>query len=127
MKLKYQDKINEIDNCPLANERGSVKVIRVGKSNPATNEDLKPHAILFPKYKDLCQAWGLSVFKYPTTSDDIKNILPRKLSERFDKTHVFTITDSMGVKYQIGDNQSHYTFFPNEGIDLLSTFVTNNL
>lgn len=125
--LMYSEEISKIDNCPSKNEKGSIEVVRLVKNNPAKIEDLKLHSEIHPKLAGICEAWGLSVFKKPTEIRDVKKILSKKIAAKYNLASYFTITDDMGIKYQSGSNKKHYTFFPKKDLDLLSTFVTENI
>jgi hypothetical protein len=125
--LMYGEEISKIDNCPSKSEKGSIEVVRLVKTDPATKEDLILHSKIYPKLADKCEAWGISVFKKPTDIKDVKKILSKKIASNYNLASYFTISDDMGIKYQNGSNKEHYTFFPNKDLDLLSTFVTENI
>lgn len=127
MELKYSKEMSGIENCPLSNEKGDIEVVRLVKSNPATNEDIKPHSLIHTKLSSNCLAWGLSVYKKPQDINDVKNVMSKRLKGKYTLASVFKITDEMGVKYQTTENLKHYTFFPKKDLDLLSIFVTETI
>lgn len=125
-KLKFQDEINKIENCPSSNLNGNLEVYRLLKTNPASEDDIVPYSVLKPKYKNNCLAWGLSVWSSSLPPNELINLLSNQLKEQVKYAGYFEINNEMGVKHKSGKNY-HYTYFPNEDIDLLNIFEIENI
>ena len=128
MKLKHQDKIDTIDNCPLENINGDVELYRCVES-PITENSFTPQAVLLkPKHQNNCMAWGLSLFKTLESANQTLNNLSKTKKIKYSKVAVGTLTDQDGVKNCNKKRKKHYTFYPNENLDLVSKFaiVENN-
>lgn len=125
MKLKFQENINRIENCPAKNEVGEMKLFRCVEDN-LTQESFQPQAVLMkPKFQDKCIAWGLSVFNsFDAATEVLKNLSGNK---RVNYTRIAqaVINDTHGIKYG-GRNKKHYTFFPKEDFNLIENFEIVN-
>lgn len=121
MKLKFQENIEKIKDCPANNEQGQKTLFRCVEAK-LTERSFVPQAVLLkPKYQDKCIAWGLSVFN----SFDSANQMLKNLSEnkRVNYSNIAkgVINDNDGVKYG-GKNKKHYTFFPSEEFNVVENF-----
>lgn len=121
MKLKYQEDIEKIDNCPSNNEEGEKLLFRCVESE-LTKDSFQPQAVLLkPKYKDMCKAWGLSVFSSFDSANQVLQNLSKNKRVGYSKIAKVTVSDDDGIK--CGDtNKKHYTFFPYEKFNLIANF-----
>lgn len=124
MELKYQTQIDSIENCPLANQYGSLILYRCVE-NPITPNSIEVHAVLHkPKYHDICQAWGLSFFRDVNAAKEMLRNLSKKKQKQVNVQAIASclITDNDGIKYAT-NNKKHYTFFPKVDLDLIDRFT----
>ena len=123
MKLKYQKKLDSIENCPVSHEKGK-KVLYRCVEDPLNIESFQPQAVLLkPKYQNRCIAWGLSVFdNFDSASQTLKN-LSKKKRNKYNAIAKSLISDKDGVKY-CTKNKRHYTFFPESSLNLVEKFET---
>jgi hypothetical protein len=121
MKLQYQKEIDKIKNCPLKNNQGQLTLYRVVE-NPISLESFLPQCVLLkPKYENMCEAWGLSLFsRYQTAQMKLKG-LSKKKRPQYIAIAESSIGDMDGIKH-CGKDKAHYTFFPNEGFDFMKNF-----
>ena len=79
MKLKYHKELDSIENCPTSHEKGDKTLYRCVKQ-PINMDSFEPQAVLLkPKYKNLCIAWGLSVFdNLESANQTLKNLSKKK-------------------------------------------------
>lgn len=123
MKLKHQEKIKSIENCPLENIKGEIRLYRCVES-PMTEKSFIPNAVLLkPKYQNNCMAWGLSLFKSYESANEILNNLSKNKQVNYSNVAVGTLTDNDGIKNCNKNRKKHYTFYPNENLDILSKFA----
>lgn len=123
MKLKFQDEINKIENCPNTNEDGEIKLYRFVSSIPLSNNTFEPHAKIHkPKFNNICIAWGLSTYNTLDNAVQALKNLPKKRRNSFCGIAVAIIDNSDGVKY-LSRSNGHYTYFPKDKLDLLTKFA----
>ncbi|PSG90893.1 hypothetical protein [Aurantibacter aestuarii] len=123
MSLKYQEIIKSIDNCPLENEDGTVALYRY-VNKPFLKTDFEPQAVIRkPKFSKDCNGWGLSTFKSTKSAHAILNCMPKFMRKKFNAVAKMEVANKDGVKYQTSGDINHYTYFPNDSIDLFSKFV----
>ncbi|MFD2726271.1 hypothetical protein [Hyunsoonleella rubra] len=126
MELKFQEKINKIDDCPANNESGDKNLYRFILSVPMNSDSFKPHSLIYkPKFDNICIAWGLSTYDSLKSANEALQNLPKKTREKFTAIAVSKITDEDGIKYST-KNKKHYTFFPKKEVNLLTKFVLVN-
>lgn len=122
MELKYQKEINTIENCPVEHQPGE-KILFRCVEEPMTDNSFKPNAVLLkPKFEDNCLAWGLSLFSsYDSAMQTLKNLSKSK-RVNYSKIARTNLLDSDGIKH-CSKNKTHYTFYPEKNLDLLTKFV----
>lgn len=121
MKLKFQENIEKIKDCPANNERGEKKLYRCVEKK-ITEKSFTPQAVLLkPKYQDKCIAWGLSVFNSLDSANQMLKNLSKNKRVNYSKIAKGVINDSHGIKYG-GTNKIHYTFFPSEDFKVVENF-----
>lgn len=119
MKLNNKDNFEHIPNCPTINEEGEKKLYRCVIKEDLPNS-FTPLAAEKPKYKDNCQAWGLSLFKNKKIAlQKLKSLSKRKTMNGL---AIATINDSSGIKHQSGTDLNHYTFYPSESFICCNEF-----
>lgn len=120
MDLLHQEHIAKIDNCPIENQLGEIKLYRwVNKDN--FENSFVPHG--FKEHlKDNCLAWGLSTFNSEKGAKEALNSLPAKRRKEFNAIAFCSIKNENGIKHQSGVNKNHYTFYPSTEFDVLSNF-----
>ncbi len=124
MVLKYQKEIDKINNCPLSNEKGDKDLFRFIKEKPLSDNSFAPYGVINKKkYSHTCKAWGLSAYNSLKNANEVLQNLPGGTRESFVGIAKATITDNDGVKYQTGRNKNHYTFFPDNNLNLLTKFA----
>jgi hypothetical protein len=124
MKLKHQEHIDLIENCPLENQKGE-KILYRCVENPMSPRSFDPYAVMNkPKLKENCLAWGLSMFTDLKSAKQILNNLSQKKKDSINIQGIASgkVTDNDGVKHS-SKNSKHYTFYPKNDIDLISKFV----
>ena len=121
MKLEHHEEIVKIINCPNSNEVGEKQLYRC-VSNPLSKNSFVPYGFK-PKYKNICEAWGISTFNNIETAKNQLKSLSKNLLNNYNSIAVAVINDSDGIKYQSGQNLNHYTYFPEENIDLTKKFI----
>jgi hypothetical protein len=123
MDLQHKQQLDSIENCPLDNEKG-VKTLFRCVENPITPKSFEPLALQKGNLKKNCLAWGLSMFDdLNSAKETLENLSQNKRRKvRFQSIATSTITDSDGVKH-CSCRKSHYTFYPNEGLDLIGRFA----
>lgn len=125
MHLKYQDKLDSIDNCPLENQKGEKLLFRCVE-NPMTEKSFIPNAVLLkPKFQDNCLAWGLSLFSNYDSAKQMLNNLSKNKQVNYSNIAKSILTDLDGVKHN-SKNKKHYTFYPEKNTDILSKFAIVN-
>tara|TARA_R110002051_G_scaffold185303_3_gene254776 strand:- start:14494 stop:14880 length:387 start_codon:yes stop_codon:yes gene_type:complete len=125
MKLKFQENIEKIKNCPSRNEQGEKELFRCVESK-LTEKSFQPQAVLLkPKYQDMCMAWGLSVFSSFDSANQMLKNLSKNKRVNYSKIAHGVVRDNDGVKYG-GANKKHYTFFPSEEFNLVKNFEIVN-
>jgi hypothetical protein len=121
MKLKYQEELNKIDNCPSQNEKGEKTLFRCVE-NPMDENSFIPNAVLLkPRYQDHCIAWGISLFNSLETANQMLLNLSKKKSLNYSKVAKSVINDEDGVKHS-SKNKKHYTLFPAIDVNLSEKF-----
>lgn len=121
MKLKFQENIEKIKNCPSGNEQGEIKLFRCVESE-LTEKSFQPQAVLLkPKYQNKCIAWGLSAYSSFDSANQVLKNLSKNKRVNYSKIAQGVITDNDGIKYG-GTNKKHYTFFPAEEFNLIERF-----
>ncbi len=121
MKLKFQENIEKIKNCPANNEKGEKTLFRCVE-NELTEKSFVPQAVLLkPKHQDKCIAWGLSVFSSFDSANQILKNLSQNKRVNYSKIAQGLINDNHGIKYG-GNNKKHYTFFPAEEFNVVDNF-----
>lgn len=122
MKLKYQNEINKIENCPVENQTGEKTLFRCVE-NPMNINSFKPNAVLLkPKFQDNCLAWGLSLFSnYDSANQMLKNLSKNK-RVNYANIAKSVITEKDGIKHS-SKNKKHFTFYPENSLDILSKFA----
>lgn len=120
MDLENSIQIKNIKDCPSSNESGTKMLYRC-VSKPMNNDSFKPYGLI-PKYKDKCEAWGLSVYNNVDSAKNRLKSLSKTLSNNYNAIAVATINDDDGIKYQTSQ-ENHYTFFPKEKLDLTKKFI----
>ena len=121
MDLEHSEEIFKIKNCPNQNEIGTKKLYRC-VLNPINNDSFIPYGFK-PKYKDICEAWGISTYNNIETAKNQLKSLPKSLLNNYNSIAVATVNDNDGIKYQSGQNLNHYTYFPEKSIDLTKKFI----
>ena len=123
MTLKYQKKIDSIDNCPVDNLQGEITLFRCVE-NPMTDKSFVPNAVLTkPKLENNCLAWGLSMFKTYDSAKQILNNLSKNKRVNYSNVAKGVITDTDGIKHNSRKATNHYTFYPEERLDIVSKFA----
>lgn len=123
MKLAFQDNIDKIENCPLDNIKGSIRLYRCVE-NPITENSFIPNAVLLkPKHQKNCKAWGLSLFETYDKAKEILNNLSGKKQLNYTDVAVGILDDADGIKNKDSKNSKHYTFFPYESLSIVSKFA----
>lgn len=123
MTLKHQANISLIDNCPIDNLQGEITLFRCVE-NPMTEKSFTPNAVLQkPKLENNCLAWGLSLFKSYDAAKQMLNSLSKCKSVNYSGIAKGTIADSDGIKHRSEKNKKHYTFYPQESLDIVSKFA----
>ncbi|TDN93395.1 hypothetical protein DET49_104121 [Salegentibacter sp. 24] len=123
MELKFQERIDNIEDCPAINENGDKTLYRFILSVPMDSNSFKPHSLIHkPKFDNICIAWGLSTYDSFKSAKEALQNLPKKTREKFTAIAVSDISDDDGVKYPT-KNKRHYTFFPKKEVDLLAKFA----
>tara|TARA_R110002050_G_scaffold125594_5_gene245366 strand:- start:2467 stop:2853 length:387 start_codon:yes stop_codon:yes gene_type:complete len=121
MKLKFQENIEKIKDCPANNEQGVKKLFRCVEKE-ITEKSFMPQAVLLkPKYQDNCIAWGLSVFNSFDSANQILKNLSKNKRVNYSNIAQAIINDSHGIKYG-SSNKKHYTFFPSEEFNIVENF-----
>lgn len=125
MTLKHQEQLDSIEDCPLKNESGEKKLYRI-VDNPITNKSFIPYGISQKhKYKNDCISLGLSTLTDLKTAKQYLKSFTEKLKEK--KSHkaiaCAQISDIDGVKHQSGSEESHYSFYPKNDLDLTNMFT----
>jgi len=127
MKLKYQEQIEAIENCPMGDLKGDILLYRCVE-NPMSSASFEPHGVIHkPKYQNQCLAWGLSMFRdFKSAKETLKSLSSKKKQKvKFESIASGMITDKDGVKHN-SKNKKHYTFYPQSEIDLTEKFVIVN-
>lgn len=121
MELKYQKEISTIENCPVEHQPGE-KILFRCVEEPMTENSFVPNAVLLkPRFENNCLAWGLSMFSsYDSAKQTLQNLSKSK-RVNYSKIAKTNVTDKDGVKH-CSKNKSHYTFYPEKDLDLLSKF-----
>lgn len=119
MELENHTHINNIKNCPNKNESGTKLLYRC-VSNPINDNSFKPFGFK-PKYKNKCEAWGLSVYNNLESAKNRLKSLSKNLSNNYNAIAVASIKDEDGIKYQTFE-ENHYTYFPKENLNLIEKF-----
>ena len=123
MTLKYQKKIESIENCPVDNFQGEITLFRCVE-NPMTQKSFIPNAVLQkPKLENNCMAWGLSLFKTYDSAKQMLNNLSKNKKVNYANIAKGVITDNDGIKHGSTKNEKHFTFYPKESIDIVSKFA----
>ncbi len=121
MKLKFQESIEKIKDCPANNELGDKRLFRCVE-NEVNEKSFVPQAVLLkPKYQDKCIAWGLSVFNSFDSANQMLKNLSKNKRVNYSKIAQGMIDDSHGIKYG-GSNKKHYRFFPSEEFNVVENF-----
>jgi hypothetical protein len=123
MKLKYQEELGSIENCPVENIKGEITLFRCVES-PMDENSFIPNAVLLkPKYQQNCMAWGLSLFRNYNTAKQMLNNLSKKKLVKYSDVAKGILTDEDGVKNCNKKSKKHYTFYPKENLDIVSKFA----
>lgn len=122
MKLKYQEELDKLENCPSTTLKGNIKLFRwINKENYATS--FIPLGNRFNgKLEEKCLAWGLSTHNNIEVSKEVLNNLPQGFKKKFNGIATCVISDEDGVKHQSGNCINHFTFYPNQNFDYSSKF-----
>lgn len=119
MKFINGKDFEHIADCPLNNETGEKKLFRCIIKDNLTNS-FTPLALEKTKYKDNCQAWGLSLFKSKDVAlQKLKNLSKKKTMNGI---AFAIINDSNGFKHQSGNDLNHYTFYPFDNFVCINEF-----
>ena len=122
MKLKYQEQIDAIGDCPSININGQLELFRC-VSNPIDDDSFLPQAVLLkPKHQDNCLAWGLSCFSSESSAKGTLANLSKRKRSNYSIIAKGMITDEDGIKHRSGANKQHFTLYPIEGLDLSKRF-----
>lgn len=120
MNLLHQEHIEKIDNCPIDNQLGVIKLYRWVKREDFKNS-FNPHG--FKEHlRNNCLAWGLSTYNSEKGAKEVLNNLPVKRRKDFNAIAFCIINDENGIKHQSSGNKNHFTFYPNKDFDVLSNF-----
>ncbi|PHQ30839.1 hypothetical protein [Leeuwenhoekiella nanhaiensis] len=125
MKLKFQENIDKIKNCPSQNEKGEMNLFRCVESEISEKSFVPQAVLLKPKYQDMCIAWGISVFNSFDSANQMLKNLSKNKRNNYSKIARGIINDSHGIKHG-GNNKKHYTFFPTEEFNILENFEVVN-
>lgn len=125
MKLKFQEDIDKIPNCPAPNKTGQVTLYRCVEEELTENSFI-PNAVLRkPKLQNECIAWGLSLFSSFDSAKQMLNNLTRCKQVKYKQIAKAVINDSHGTKFS-DKNNNHYTFFPTKEFNELENFEIVN-
>lgn len=129
MILENQVTIKKLDDCPLTDEKKTLKLFRLVQNNPITASDLVPYAIDNPdKFAHLCLGWGLSTHNSLEASIKAIKGLSSKKRKKIIAVFSIDIEESIAVKHQSGENKNHYTVYPYENVGFIKKFnLVNNL
>jgi len=124
MELDNFENIKNIINCPNSNEDGTIKLYRC-ISNPLTKQSFIPYGFK-PKFKNNCEAWGLSTYNNKSSAKNKLKSLSKRLSNDYNAIAVAVISNQDGVKCQTGNDKNHYTYFPFKNVNLIEKFIIIN-
>lgn len=125
MEVKYQNQLEQIENCPVENLKGD-KILFRCVENPMTEKSFVPQAVLLkPKFNDNCLAWGLSLFSNYDSAKQMLNNLSKNKQINYSDIAKSNLTDLDGIKHT-SKNKNHFTFYPEKNIDILSKFALVN-
>lgn len=120
MNLLHQEQIEKLDNCPTSNQSGEIKLYRwVNKDYMETS--FTPHAFK-EKFKNNCEAWGLSTYNNKQKALEYLNSASSNIKKKYNSIAFCNINDESGIKHQSGNNLHHYTFYPDKDFDLVNNF-----
>ncbi|OJX54368.1 MAG: hypothetical protein BGO88_12020 [Flavobacterium sp. 38-13] len=122
MELKYQKEISTIENCPIENLSGEKILFRCVEESMTENSFLPNAVLLKPKFEKECLAWGLSLFSSYDSAKQVLQNLSKSKKVNYSKIARTNLTDNDGIKH-CSKNKSHYTFYPQKNLDLLTKFV----
>ena len=120
MDLLYQEKIDQIKDCPNNQKMGEIKLYRWIDKNNLENAYL-PQGFK-EKFKDNCEAWGLSVYNSEKEAKQVLKNLSVGFQKKFNAISFCNIKDEFGIKHQSGTNQNHYTFYPAKEFYIINNF-----
>lgn len=120
MELLHQEFFEKIDNCPIDNQLGVIKLFRWVNKEDLSNSFI-PYGFK-DQFKNKCLAWGLSTFNSEKGAIDALNNLPAKKRREFNAIAFCSINDDNGIKHQSSSNKNHYTFYPNKEFDVIGNF-----
>jgi hypothetical protein len=73
MELEHHEEMVKINNCPNLNEIGEKTLYRC-VSNPLNEKSFIPYGIK-PKYRNICEAWGISTYNnVETAKNQLKSL-----------------------------------------------------
>lgn len=123
LKLKNEERIIALENCPSKANLDGVLTLYRCVASPINEDSFIPHSLLFTKFINECNAWGLSLFlDVKSARLQLKN-LTKKMQGKYLAIAKCCISNSDGIKYQSGQNKFHYTFFPKENFDCVANFI----
>lgn len=120
MELLNKEHIDKIDNCPLENLNGELKLYRWVDKNKLV-ESFTPYGFK-PKFRNSCIAWGLSTYNSYESAKETLNSLSLSIREKYNAIAFCTVEDKDGIKHQSGKNKNHYTFYPVKNFEPLKSF-----
>jgi hypothetical protein len=126
MKLKYQEEINKIKNCPeKKNELGEKVFYRCVEKAISQRSFIPVAEFPKPKRTQYCNAWGLSLYTDLDKTKEVLNSLSKNKYVKYEGIAFATINNEHGLKYNDNDKK-HYTFFPEQDVDLMNIFTPIN-
>ena len=121
MELENHVYLNQIENCPALNDKGSMRLYRCVQ-NPMGESSFEPLAVTKSKYKSSCLHWGLSTYRSLNAAKDQLNNLSKKKQSIYNAIAEYTVEEVDGIKHQSLANKFHYTFYPIKGFDFVTKF-----
>lgn len=126
MKLKYQNNIDLIKDCPKKeNEEGEKLLYRCVERKISQRSFVPVAKFPAPKRSNICNAWGLSLYTDLNKTREVLNSLSKNIYVKYGGIASAKINDSHGIKYK-GNDKRHYTFFPEQNVNLLNIFTPIN-
>lgn len=120
MELLHQKYIDKIEDCPLNNHTGDIKLFRWVKKEDLSNS-FTPFGFQ-AKFQNSCIAWGLSTFNSEKSAKESLSNLSLSRRKKYDSIAFCVIKNENGIKHQSGNSKNHFTFYPNTEFNASSNF-----